>query len=272
MYGIFLDDLIQGTHKLNCSGLLLTVFISLIAHGVAMGDVVKVAASQSYEPFYVKDGGIEIDIVKAVFSEMGNEVEISNFPLERLPVTIANHAMDAALSALEKPGDGYFYSDEYIYYANVVVCQKDLGIDGADLNNLVGKRFGAWPGAHWVLGEKFGKLFKPGENFYTEPNSLRSLSSMFWVGRLDCIAIDKFIFLAQKASVLAEIGKKEFPVEFFTPFPKRTYFKVRFKDQNLRDKFNVALNKLKKSGVITEIYRMYAVNPSKEDLLWVPTN
>ena len=91
---------------------------------------------------------------------MGKTVEISNFPLERLPVTIRNHGMDAALSPIENPEDGYFYSHEYIYYANVVVCPKDLGIDASQLKNLVKVRFGAWPGAHWVLGKKFGSLFK----------------------------------------------------------------------------------------------------------------
>lgn len=247
--------------------LYLILFYCVSTAAFSMSEI-KVAIDGSYKPFYLDGKGIEIDIVDSIFKKLRLRAKYINYPLERLRVAIQRHKVDVSLTAFATKDDGYFYSDDYIYYANVVVCRKSSNIVVDDISALEGKSFGAWRGAHWVLGKKFHKLFVPGKNNYSEMTKLDSLNSMFWLKRLDCIAIDTFIFKWFLANMVKKKSLSEFPYKFYYPFAKRTYYKVRFKNKELRDKFNVELRKAKSNGLIRDIYKKYIPNASEDELKW----
>ena len=70
----------------------------------------------------------------------------------------------------------------------------------------------------------------------------------------------------KKKSVKKKLEK--FPIEYYYPFEKRTYFKVKFAKKEIRDQFNIGLNKIKDKGVIKEIYKKYVKSITAEDLKW----
>lgn len=245
------------------------IFLLFLSFNVSAILPVKIAVEGVFKPFYVGNGGIERDIISAAFLEENIEVEFHTFPLNRVGIAIDKHDMDGAATQVTAGATkDCIFSDEYVYYANTVVCRKDAGKKIEKIEDLKGFYFGAWQGAHKHMGKKFESMFHPRDKNYDEMKSLEQLNKMFWVKRLDCIMIDKFIFKDYKYTQLKKEGLKEFPIEYNFPFHRRTYFRMKFKNTFLRDSFNKGLKKIKKKGIIKKIYKKYLKNYSEEDLNW----
>jgi hypothetical protein len=71
---------------------------------------IHLAIEGKYKPYYIGNGGIEVDIARAAFKESKLRINVQRFPLERLRVAIQKHGMDAALSAIQEEKDGFFVS------------------------------------------------------------------------------------------------------------------------------------------------------------------
>ena len=232
-------------------------------------ETLKVGVQGKYKPYYIDmNHGLELDIVNEVFKRIGIKADYYKFPFERLKSAVSKHNMDASLIAYDENNDNYYYSDDYISFSNTIVCNQSKNIKIKNLKSLAGKKVGSWRSANLVLGKDFHDNFKPGKNNYIEISDLDPLLRMFWLKRLDCIVVDLFVFKWFKEYKLQEANIKEFPVDYHHLLTRRTYFKVKFKNKEIRDRFNIALKKLKDNGFIKGVYKKYIPHATEDDLKW----
>ena len=82
-------------------------------------------------------------------------------------LTLSSYGADVKIVkvAVEGKYQPYYFSDNYIYYANTVVYRKDTKIDIKKIDDLLGIEMAAWQGAYTDMGTEFTKRFHPGKKW-----------------------------------------------------------------------------------------------------------
>jgi polar amino acid transport system substrate-binding protein len=93
---------------------------------------------------------------------------------------------------------------------------------------------------------------KKKENYKEKSNQLSQVK-LLYLGRVDLILSDINIFKYYKKILNIDTSKN---VRYHCIFPK-TEYKVLFRDDKLRDLFNIRLKDLQKSGVYNQILDRY---------------
>jgi len=208
--------------------------------------------------------GIEPDVLKEAFANVNYKVNISQANKETLE-SILNTTTDIDAVATISPIDKkLFYSHPFSSYKNYVISRKKDHLKIKSLQDLKNIKFVTWLAAYNDLGDEFYRLFNPingkYKKSYHETTSQKDDAAMFFSKKVDAIIVDETIFNWYK-SVFQKDDEK---YDFHDIFKKEKIYPVTFKNQTIRDDFNIGLDKLKQSGRYDEIINFYKTQNVKE--------
>ncbi len=171
-----------------------------------------------------------------------------------------NEDIDVAVTVEKIKDSGLFYSDPFIAYDNVVVTRKKDKLKIESEDDLVNLSLSTWVNANKVLTPRFHELFKEGAptrtDKYREIIDQSEQLRLFFLEQVEATIIDKTIFEWQKNNFQDQMNMDQ-AYDIHPIFPEKTYYYVAFKDEKIRDKFNMALKKLKENKSYEKIYKHY---------------
>lgn len=212
------------------------------------------------EPYNITNSllkGIEYDIVEKVLNRSDIKINSSkNISYIKLQKALATDPkLDMAVGIKEKD-DGFYYSNDFISFENVVVSRIEDNIFINKISDLKDKRVAAFELASQYLGEEYKKVFSSSNrpSSYKEYKDQKQKVDDFLNKKYDVIILDKNIFLWYLKKFTNDSSDK---YKFDFIFPSKNTMKVAFRDKKIRDIFNNNLEKVKKSGDYRQIFYNY---------------
>ncbi len=225
---------------------------------------VRMAFGERLPPFIIPEtnSGIEIELVREALAFRGHTLKPEYYPMARIPVLFKNNQIDSIMMDVGEDMQKYhgYYADPPVIYKNVFVTLKKNKISikkPEDLKKLVvagfigaEKRYPEW-------------LSKPSqEGTYSEKNDQSVQVELLLINRADAVLCDKDIFRYYANQFQKRSGYKG-PIEidefYFTKEDPKNYRPV-FRDQKIRDDFNLRLANLMKKKFDKAIYDKYLKN------------
>ena len=238
----------------------IVIFVSTMLTGFAGAKEVLMAFSQEIPPyiFQKQNKGIEIDIISAALAVKGHTLKPLYFPLGRIPIAFTSNLVDAAMGdmGVNLELKGGFYANPAVIYNNVFITLKNQKISiekPADLDHL---RVVSFQGAENRY-PKWLKKVKEEKRFYGISDQLTQVKLLHF-GRYDVVLSDRFIFnyFVKQMMLMNVLEVNEVDEHIFATANPEDYRPV-FRDQNVRDDFNLGLKKIKANGKFQEIYDRY---------------
>ncbi len=217
----------------------------------------RVAISPDIPPYVTRNatGGLEVELLRRSLD--GYSLQFVQMPYKQLQSAVAENRADVSVG-VRSADDGVFYSDDYLTFINVAVTKKSAKINLGSIADLKNHRVLTWQNAYLELGPQFKKLFSPQspqrKNYQEIANQQKQVET-FWAAKDDVIVIDRNIF----RHFSQESGHSMSDVTLHFLFPPTTEFKVAFKSQAVRDKFNQSLQQLCRSGEYAKLLRQSQV-------------
>ena len=207
--------------------------------------------------------GIEADLLREIFNNMGYKLNIIQKEKSYLQIILNQKNEFDLVATITPKNEKLFYSNVFTTYENYVITRDEDHLRINSIDDLQSIRFVTWHGAYNDLNDKFYKLFNPinGTSRYSYNESLLQIDDlkMFFSKKVDAIIIDKTIFNWYKIH-MKDNGK----YKFHNIFKEKKTYPVTFRSKELRDKFNIELEKLKKSGRYNAIIRFYETQDVNE--------
>ena len=226
--------------------------------GVSAQTILTAAVGLALPPYVLKDtnNGIEVDIVRQALKNVNYDVKLKLMPFGQVAQALKDKTVDCAFTVNEASGvTGVFYSQSHITYQNDAVALKSKGLKITNVAGLVPYRVAAFQNATEYLGKPFAEMAKAkGPAGYTELADQEAQVKLLFTNKADVLVTDINIFKYFRQAIKGTDVSAE--VEFFQIFPP-TYYKVAFISEEIRDKFNEGLAKLKASGTYAGIFRTY---------------
>lgn len=235
------------------------------------GDLV--AVSQGHRPpfsFHDAQGnavGIEIEVVTEALRRAGRGVAFHETPNVRLLPFRDGDGVDLAVSVRGSDGGGAYFSDEFITFENVAISRRDRRIVLRSIADLDRYTFAIWQNGWRDLGPEFEARYRPdaGGRFppnYNQPTNQLAQNKMFWFGRVDLIIVDRKVFEWYRKQLSDEFNT-QVALDYHPIFEASTGFKVAFRDRDLRNAFNRALQAMRKDRSYARIVARYGPPSSK---------
>lgn len=251
---------------LRLATLCIAAALSLAASARA-GDLV--AVSQGHRPpfsFHDAQGnavGIEIEVVTEALRRAGRGVAFHDTPNVRLLPFRDGDGADLAVSVRGSDGGGAYFSDEFVTFENVAISRRDKRIALRSIADLDRYTFAIWQNGWRDLGPVFEARYRPdaGGRFppnYYQPTNQQAQNKMFWLGRVDLIVVDKKVFEWYRKQLSSGFNT-QIELDYHTIFPANTGFKVAFRDRDVRNAFNRALQAMRNDHSYARIIARYAL-------------
>ncbi|WP_414828761.1 substrate-binding periplasmic protein [Alteromonas sp. H39] len=188
--------------------------------------------------------GIDVDILKHAFNELGYETEFHLLAYNRLIKDFRDGKYDVASPAAFTADHGYL-STYYLPFEDVAVSLKSRQLTIADIQDLKGKRVIAYQSARNVLGEEFADAVNG--NSYLEEAEREVQLTLLKNGKTDVVVGEK--------RLLTYIMNKLYPNVALTIHP---IFEVKpygaiLKQEFLRDRLNQQIKKMQATGEYQQI-------------------
>ncbi len=213
----------------------------------------NVAVAKSLPPFVFEDSqtGIELELVREVFASLGHKVNFRFFDLKEIGKQLDNPEIDVALTLNTKLASVHL-SDDYITYQNVAVTLKSNKFKIASLGDITRFSIGAFANSKKYLGRDFEFLSSENPKFKEYTNQEEQVKSLYngdyqvFIGDIN---IFKYYVKNQKLDLSM--------VEVHNIFPP-SHFQAGFKNESLRNNFNKALDKYKRSSKYKALKSKYS--------------
>ena len=221
---------------------------------------VSMAFSKEIPPyiFQKNNTGIEIDIISAALALKGHTLKPHYFPLGRIPYAFTSNLVDAAMGdmGVDLTLHGGFYAKPAVIYNNVFITLKNRAISIKKPSDFDSLRVVSFQGAEKRY-PKWLKKVKDENRFYGVSDQLTQVRLLYY-GRYDVVLSDRYIFkyFAKKLKLMHLLDMQEVEEHKLTVDKPADYRPV-FRDNKIRDDFNVGLQKLKESGGYQKIYDKY---------------
>ncbi len=239
--------------SLKLISVLALFLLSFVAGLPAYSDVVRIGFDHPRPSYIISDAtasnsavarptGIEIEIVRQAFAQVGMEVLALVAPLKRRIFNLKHGKLDAVATVIEGLKD-VFYSDPYVEYQNFAITHVNKSIKLTEIADLANYKLAAWSGASGHLGPIFAAISQKAP-LYQELVNQKNQIRMFIKRRVDVAICDGTIFryFARRE------GADPRQFNYMPLFGSKTSYQVGFKSEKLRDVFNEGLKKLKTSG------------------------
>lgn len=199
---------------------------------------------------YTAKMGIELALVKESLASVGYNFTPVYYSYDELDKGLKNGSIEVAATVRNKLKDIY-YSQEFVYFKNVIVTKKKKNIKIETFNDLADKSVVTWEGASQDLGSVFYNAIKNNDNYFEIGNQAEQ-GAFFFNDKADVIVIDKTIFQWWLSEFSDKFDTSE-DYEYHNLFPDKTVFYVGFKSKELRNLFDEGLSIIKKNGLYNDI-------------------
>ncbi|WP_239618057.1 ABC transporter permease subunit [Cohnella mopanensis] len=207
--------------------------------------------SPDYPPYESVDAksngdivGMDVDIAKAIASELGYQLEISGMDFNGLIAALQTNRVDFVMSGMsvtEERKKSVTFSDSYYTARNTIISQKKKAYDTVEqlAGKLVGTQLGSIQDqyAATIEGAKLKKL-----------NKIADLIQELNSGRIDAAIVEDAVAVemirANPDLTMSFVPATEEDNGYAIAFPKQT---------KLVDDFNRALNQMKENGELQNI-------------------
>ncbi|MET1079990.1 MAG: ABC transporter substrate-binding protein [Pseudomonas sp.] len=235
--------------------LLLTLFASeLHASEVLM------AFGEKIPPFCFPEtrSGIELEVIGEALAYRGHRLAPRFYPFARVPLSFINGEVDAAMTDLGQDLTPYgaHYGDPAVFYDNVFVTLQARHLQIRTPADLAGLRVIAFQGASKRYPLWLAPVIAAG-NYHEQADQETQVLALE-KERHDVVLSDRSIFRYYSLRLKNHRGYSLRPVEEhrFVQLEPNDYRPV-FRNQQVRDDFNVGLQQLKQSGRYQAIHDKY---------------
>ena len=217
---------------------------------------VRVATREFLPPYVYEDAksGIEIDLVKAIFREMGYRPIFVQLPRIRMTSAFEDHQVDGSITQNSGMSNAGCVTENYIEHYNVGLALESRNLNLKSLDDIKGMSIISFSGATRFLGPDFHEAVKSAKR-YTESGDQSIHIPLLYKHRFDVAVGDRWILrLAQRRHFDATGEYKKLAAYEIMP---PTHYRARFHDQAICDAFDSALQKIRDSGAYNEIWASY---------------
>lgn len=211
----------------------------------------------THKPPYVFEGeprGLEFDLVNGAARNAGFEVTAYYAPIERLHLMLRRGEIDAITTTHERSGADAFYSDVYIHYYNAAVALARRGYHIERIADLGQYSVSAFQRARVLLGPDFERMAVSNPRYREEALQINR-NRLLYSGRIEVVVGDKRIIHYFNREVDDQVDVNQ-PLAWFELFPPTPY-RVGFRQQEQRRRFNEGLKTLRESGEYRLIEQRY---------------
>ena len=218
-----------------------------------------VLATDDGPPHMIKetDGGIDIDIVKQVLSQIGYDIDTIYVPLKRAKLMVSENKADLFLPTFFQPDSKNIYlSDPIISYKPMVFSLKSNNISYNSISDLKNLSIVTFQGASGYFGEEFANLSQKPD--YQELHHMAKFPELLLKKRYDVVVLDFYIFYYFLKKQLDK-NRMQYAYQEITSSPLLPEVKAYagFNDRALRDKFNLQLSIFQQAGNVQRIVEYY---------------
>lgn len=223
----------------------------------AAADVLHVGFG-THKPPYIYEGesrGLEYDLIERAAHNAGFEVTVYYAPMERLHLMLRRGEIDAIATTHQRSGVQAYYSDTYIYYHNAAVALAGRGYHIERIADLSKYSISTFQRARLLLGPEFGRMAMSNPHYREEALQINR-NRLLYSGRVDVVIGDRRILNYFNREVADQVDVTQ-PLSWFYIFPPTPY-RVGFRLQEQRKRFNQGLRMLRESGEYQLIEQRYS--------------
>tara|TARA_Y100001951_G_scaffold67635_1_gene54572 strand:+ start:31300 stop:32025 length:726 start_codon:yes stop_codon:yes gene_type:complete len=222
----------------------------------APADVLHVGFG-THKPPYIYEGerrGLEYELIERAAQNAGFEVTVYYAPMERLHLMLRRGEIDAIATTHQRSGVKAYYSQTYIYYHNVAVALARRGYRIEHIADLGNYSVSAFQRARLLLGPEFERMALNNPRYREEALQINR-NRLLYSGRVDVVVGDKRILRYFNREVADQVDVTQ-ALSWFEMFPPTPY-RVGFRLDRQRQRFDEGLRKLRESGEYQRIEQRY---------------
>ena len=222
----------------------------------APADVLHVGFG-THKPPYIYEGerrGLEYELIERAAQNAGFEVTVYYAPMERLHLMLRRGEIDAIATTHQRSGVKAYYSQTYIYYHNVAVALARRGYRIGHIADLGNYSVSAFQRARLLLGPEFERMALNNPRYREEALQINR-NRLLYSGRVDVVVGDKRILRYFNREVADQVDVTQ-ALSWFEMFPPTPY-RVGFRLDRQRQRFDEGLRKLRESGEYQRIEQRY---------------
>lgn len=242
-------------HHRLCS---LTLLLPLLA---SAAPPVQIGTGYSLPPYAITETarGLELDIVRAAFKEAGLDIHVNFLPPARTLLMLQNQQLDAITTVNEGIGKtNGFWSDSHISYQNYAITLQSSGLQINRIEDLAGHSIAAFQNASLSLGSQYQQAIRLAMSYKEYPNQLQQ-NKLLYSHRVDIVIADKLVFQYLTPTMGPGFDASQ-AVHYHDIFPPTPY-KLLFATNDLRQRFNQGLNKIRRNGEYQLLISHYNKQP-----------
>lgn len=225
-------------------------------HPTAAQEQVDIAIRYDVRPYVANQGtgGMEIDIVKAVFAEMDYLPNFVQMPRVRMIQSFNAKAMDGVLTSnVAVAGEGCL-TKWYVQHQNVSFTLTSRNMEFDSLSDVANHSIITFDGATRFLGDAFARAASLSPR-YVESSDQNTHVSLLYAGYFDAAIGDEWILRLAQVDQRQSSGEYQ-PLTLHRILPVTNYG-ARFHDQRVCDAFNIGLDTIRGNGVYNMIVRSH---------------
>lgn len=222
----------------------------------APADVLHVGFG-THKPPYIYEGeqrGLEYELIERAAQNAGFEVTVYYAPMERLHLMLRRGEIDAIATTHQRSGVKAYYSQTYIYYHNVAAALARRGYRIEHIADLGHYSVSAFQRARQLLGPEFERMARNNPRYREEALQINR-NRLLYSGRVDVVVGDKRILRYFNREVADQVDVTQ-ALSWFEIFPPTPY-RVGFRLDRQRQRFDEGLRKLRESGEYQRIEQRY---------------
>lgn len=222
----------------------------------APADVLNVGFG-THKPPYIYEGerrGLEYELIERAAQNAGFEVTVYYAPMERLHLMLRRGEIDAIATTHQRSGVKAYYSQTYIYYHNVAVALARRGYRIEHIADLGNYSVSAFQRARLLLGPEFERMALSNPRYREEALQINR-NRLLYSGRVEVVVGDKRILRYFNREVADQVDVTQ-ALSWFEIFPPTPY-RVGFRLDRQRQRFDEGLRKLRESGEYQRIEQRY---------------
>ena len=210
-----------------------------------------------HKPPYViaeNNSGFELELIQSVFQTMAYTTKVVYVPYGRSHNLLKRGLVDIALTANSPTGIAQPHiSEVYVVYQNVALSLKNSKLEIQSMEDLAKYSVVSFQNATTNLGGEYADAVKQSPMYLELPEQRRQVELLL-LGNVQVAVMDINIFnyLSKEISGSNQLINTEVH-KLFAPTP----YRVGFKDQNLKDRFNLALSRYLGSEAYPALLKKY---------------
>ncbi|VXC57753.1 Polar amino acid transport system substrate-binding protein [Pseudomonas sp. 8Z] len=211
----------------------------------------------SNKPPYVFEGeprGLEYELVGRAAQNAGFEVVAYYMPMERLHLMLRRGEIDAITTTNQNSGVSAYYSDVYIYYRNFAVALAERAYRIDTIADLGRHSISTFQRARQLMGPEFERMASSNPQYREEAQQINR-NRLLYSGRVDVVVGDERIIRYFNKLVADQVDVTQ-PLTWYELFPPTPY-RVGFRLDSQRLRFNAGLHQLRESGEYERIIQRY---------------